>query len=135
MRWATLAIAAGVALSALSAEADTLPSGNPVGQIMIDSEVIYFFHSDIERVDRLVFFGEQAVNVILAVRLDELLSASTRGKIGSKIKLQLCGKTLLTASIQEELLEASFLIVLPKEGRADAVAADVLNPPCAGKTS
>jgi hypothetical protein len=135
MRRVALAFVASVSLNALAAKAEIESVGPPVGEIIIDFKVIPFFLPDIERVDRLEIGGTQAVNVILAVRLDEHLSASTRGKVGSKIKLRLCGKTLLTATIEEELLEASFLIVVPKEGRADAIATDLLNPPCANSIS
>jgi hypothetical protein len=135
MRLLTLALAASAALSTQSSEAETEFVGSPVGEIVIERKVIPFFRSDIERVDRLVLDGKQAVNVILAVRLDELLTAGTRGKVGSTILLRLCGATILTATIEEELAEASFLIVVPKEGRADAVAADLLDPPCSRSTS
>jgi hypothetical protein len=79
--------------------------------------------------------GKPAVNIILATRLNDLLSKATRGKIGSGIAVRLCGETLFTATIEQDLLEASFLIVIPNSDKAETVVRSLRNPSCASPLS
>jgi hypothetical protein len=133
--WPTFVIAAGVGVSAFPATAESVLLQLPEGEITIGATVIPFFAADIERIDRLEVGGKPAVNIILATRLNDLLSKATRGKIGSGIAVRLCGETLFTATIEQDLLEASFLIVIPNSDKAETVVRSLRNPSCASPLS
>ncbi len=126
-----LALIAGACLLASPALAQAVPKIFPLGEIEYGLTIIPFDGTDILAVERFEVSGLPALKVELDPRLDALISEATRQRSSWTIKLNLCGRQMIDARIQEPLIAAAFLVTFPTPAEADAVAESFRHPPCA----
>ena len=120
---------AGPALS------QAVPKVFPIGEIEIGLTVLPFSPADILTVEELDLEGHPAVNLHLSPRLDPLIAEATRDRIGHTVRINLCGRRMIMARIQEELVAAAFLVTFPDPATAAETAALFRQPPCIASLS
>lgn len=126
-----LALTSGLGLLSSPTFSQAVPDPFPLGEIEFGLTIIPFTASDILVVERFDHSGHPALRVELDPRLDPLIAEATRQRAGWTIRLNLCGRRMIDARIQEPLIAASFLVTFPSPTEADAVAESFRNPPCA----
>ncbi|MBL9046030.1 MAG: hypothetical protein JNK34_01780 [Tabrizicola sp.] len=111
--------------------AQAVPNPFPLGEIEYGLTIIPFTASDILAVERFQVSGFPALKVELDPRLDPLIAEATREPKSWSIKLNLCGRQMIDARIQDPLIAAAFIVTFPDAAQADAVAETFRHPPCA----
>jgi preprotein translocase subunit SecD len=133
MRMATLLF--GVAASfPIPASAQAVPTVFPDGEIVVGYEAVGFSAGDIISVEQFTLDGQFGVQVTLDASFAPRIANLTRGKIGLPIQIMVCGRKMVDARIQEEIVTADFVVLSGKE-EADEIATFLRHPPCAGLSS
>ena len=131
MQKQALALVAIACLVASPTLAQAVPDPFPLGEIEYGLTVIPFTASDILAVERFQVSGFPALKVELDPRLDPLITEATHQRTSWSIKLNLCGRQMIDARIEEPLIAAAFIVTFSDAAQADAVAETFRHPPCA----
>lgn len=128
---AVIALTASACLLASPTLAQAAPDPFPLGEIEYGLTIIPFTASDIISVERFEISGFPALQIDLDPRLDPLIAKATRQRSSWSIKLNLYGRQMIDARIQDPLIAAAFIVTFPDATQADAVAETFRHPPCA----